>query len=201
MHHIAAIVLAAGASRRFGADKLLHPIGEGDAAMPLAARSLLPWLEVFHQVTVVVREDSGRLQRAVSDALGAERAAHLHWQVSPDADLGMSASVAAGVSAHLTAPGWLIGLADMPAVPASVISSVGAAIAGGALIAAPYCKGRRGHPVGFSSHYLEDLLNLEGDAGARHILVRDAEWVHPVPTEHRGIFVDIDSPEDLKVDL
>lgn len=198
MHHIAAIVLAAGSSRRFGADKLLHPVGKGDEAMPLAARSLLPWLQAFLQVTVVVREESERLQAAVIQALGPERAQHVHWQRSPDADLGMSASIAAGVSAHLTAPGWLIGLADMPAVPAHVISAVGSAIAGGALLAAPYCKGRRGHPVGFSSHYLEDLLNLEGDAGARQILLRDAEWVHPVPTDDPGIFIDIDSPEDLK---
>ena len=35
MHHIAAIVLAAGSSRRFGTDKLLHPFGQD--AMPLAA--------------------------------------------------------------------------------------------------------------------------------------------------------------------
>jgi molybdenum cofactor cytidylyltransferase len=197
MHHIAAIVLAAGASRRFGADKLLHPTGEGAVAMPLAARSLLPWLQVFPQVTVVVREDGAVLRRQVADSLGPARAARIEWQVSPDAGLGLSASLTAGVSAHLNAAGWLIGLADMPAVPAEVIAAVDAAIAGGALLAAPFCHGRRGHPVGFSSHYLEDLLALQGDAGAREILKRDAEWIHPVLTEDRGIFIDIDTPDDL----
>ena len=198
MHHIAAIVLAAGSSRRFGTDKLLHPLGQGQDALPLAARSLLPWLQTFNQVTVVVRPDSERLQNAVAQALGRDYAARIHWQVCPDSDLGMSASLVEGVSAHLQAAGWLVGLADMPAVPPEVIDAVGSAIAGGALLAAPYYQGRRGHPVGFSAHYLEDLLALEGDSGARRILVRDAEWLHPVETDDSGILYDIDSPEDLQ---
>jgi molybdenum cofactor cytidylyltransferase len=198
MHHIAAIVLAAGSSRRFGTDKLLHSLGQGQEAMPLAARSLLPWLQTFNQVTVVVREDSERLQDAVAQALGPERAARIHWQPCPDSDLGMSASLVEGVSAHLQAAGWLVGLADMPAVPPEVIATVGSAIAGGALLAAPYFHGKRGHPVGFSAHYLEDLLALEGDTGARRILVRDAEWLHPIETDNPGILYDIDSPEDLQ---
>lgn len=196
MHHIAAIVLAAGSSRRFGTDKLSYPFGQD--AMPLAARSLLPWLQTFNQVTVVVRPDNTRLQGAVAQALGPARAARIHWQVCPDSELGMSASLVEGISAHLQAPGWLVGLADMPAVPSEVIDAVGSAIAGGALLAAPYYQGRRGHPVGFSAHYLEDLLALKGDSGARQILVRDAEWLHPVETDNPGILYDIDSPEDLQ---
>lgn len=200
MHHnIAPIVLAAGASRRFGGDKLLHPVGED--AMPLAARSLVPWLEIFLHVTVVVRDDSETLQERIAQALGPARAARIDWQRSPDADDGMSASLAAGVGAHLKAAGWLIGLADMPSVPARVIAEVRDAIAGGALLAAPFCHGRRGHPAGFSSHYLEDLMALQGDAGARDILSRNAEWVHPVRTEDPGIFIDIDTPRDVSEKL
>ncbi|MDR2874588.1 MAG: nucleotidyltransferase family protein [Methylobacillus sp.] len=194
MPDIAAIILAAGSSRRFGADKLLHPVGE----MPLAARSLLPWLRVFDHVTVVARADSGKLQNAVAQALGAERAERIYWKLCADADLGMSASLIAGVAARRDASGWLIGLADMPAVPDAVIAEVASAIASDAPLAAPFFHEKRGHPVGFSARYLDDLLALDGDAGARKILERDAEKLHRIATDDPGILLDIDRPEDLR---
>ena len=40
---------------RFGSDKLLHPLTLRGATLPLAAHSLLPWLETFGHVTVVIR--------------------------------------------------------------------------------------------------------------------------------------------------
>ena len=68
--HIAAIVLAAGASRRFGSDKLLHPLTLRGVTLPLAAHSLLPWLEIFGHVTVVVRPGAERFCSAIETALG-----------------------------------------------------------------------------------------------------------------------------------
>lgn len=88
--------------------------------MPLVARSLLPWLEVFLQLTVVVRADSDELRRQAEQALGAEKAAAIHWRVCPDSVLGMSASLASGVAGNRDADGWVIGLADMPHVPISL---------------------------------------------------------------------------------
>jgi molybdenum cofactor cytidylyltransferase len=85
----------------------------------------------------------------------------------------------------------------MPQVPAAVIASVRDAIAAGAPAAAPFCDGQRGHPVGFSARYREELFALQGDAGARALLQRDAALLHRIDTTERGIFADIDSPEDL----
>lgn len=197
MKKIAAVVLAAGASRRFGADKLLHPVKAGNSTMPLIARSLSPWLEAFSQVTVVVRDGSDALQRQVEQALGPERTAAIRWRLCPDAVIGMSASLASGVAYNHNADGWLIGLADMPSVPSAIIGEVRDAIAAGAPLAAPYCDGQRGHPVGFSSRYRDELLALQGDAGARAILKRDAGSLRRIDTTDRGIFTDIDNPEDL----
>lgn len=197
MKEIAAVVLAAGTSRRFGADKLLHSVKAGDGAMPLLARSLLLWLETFSQVTVVVRVDSDELRRQVEQALGPEKAAGIRWCICPDAVLGMSASLAAGVAYNRDADGWLIGLADMPHVPTAAIAAVRDAIVSGAPLAAPYCDGRRGHPVGFASRYRDELLALRGDAGARDILKRDAGNLLRIDTTDPGVFTDIDSPEDL----
>lgn len=196
---MAAIVLAAGASRRFGADKLLHPLTLHGVTQPLAAHSLLPWLETFEHITVVIRPDSAGFCGAIETALGATKAAAIRWIVCADAAQGMASSLACGVRANSDAAGWLIGLADMPAVPISAIAGVRNALSAGAGLAAPSCDGRRGHPVGFASHYFEELLVLEGDKGARHLLERDIAVVVQIYIGNHGVFADIDTPGDLNI--
>jgi molybdenum cofactor cytidylyltransferase len=195
---IAAVVLAAGASRRFGSDKLLHPVTRHGVTLPLAAHSLLPWLYTFRQVSVVVRPGSEAFCDAIEAALGVTRAAAICWEFCEDAAEGMAASLACGVYANRAAAGWLIGLADMPAVPLAAIVGVRNALLGGAGLAVPSFDGRRGHPVGFAAHYLDELLSLQGDAGARSLLERDGSEVVHVGTCDEGIFTDIDSPDDLR---
>lgn len=192
---IAAIVLAAGASRRFGSDKLLHPVTLHGVTLPLAAHSLLPWLDTFGHATVVVRPAAEAFCSAIETALGTTA---IRWIVCADAAQGMAASLACGVRANRDAAGWLIGLADMPAVPAAAIAGVRNALLAGADLAAPCCDGRRGHPVGFASCYRDELLALQGDAGARRLLERDISNVVHMKIDHDGIFADIDIPSDLQ---
>ncbi|HET7832025.1 MAG TPA: nucleotidyltransferase family protein [Gallionella sp.] len=195
---IAAIVLAAGTSRRFGTNKLLHPVVRHGLTLPLAAHSLLPWLDTFPQVSVVVRPSSEMFRSTIEMSLGAARSARIRWVACADAAQGMSASLACGVHANRDAAGWLVGLADMPAVPVAAITSVRTALEGGTKLAAPFCKGRRGHPVGFGAHYYGDLLGLQGDAGARSLLERDGSRVARIEIGSDGIIADIDTLEDLR---
>lgn len=122
----------------------------------------------------------------------------MHWLVCQDAARGMAASLACGVSANREAAGWLIGLADMPAIPPSAIVGVRNALLNGASLAATSCDGKRGHPVGFAFHYREELLALQGDTGARHLLERDKSDLVQIGTGNKGIFTDIDIPDDLQ---
>jgi molybdenum cofactor cytidylyltransferase len=195
---IAAIVLAAGASHRFGSDKLLHPVTLYGVTLPLAAHSLLSWLETFEHITVVVRPGAKVFCSAIDIALGTTKASAIRWVGCEDAAKGMAASLACGVHANSDATGWLIGLADMPAVPSAAIVGVRNALLAGADLAAPFCDEKRGHPVGFASRYREELLALQGDAGARCLLERDISNLVKIKIDKNGIFADIDIPDDLQ---
>ena len=194
---VAAIVLAAGASTRFGANKLLYPFTIHGLTLPLAAHSLRPWLDTFERVTVVVKADAENFCQEIEAALGKTASAKIHWCACRHAGQGMAASLACGVQANAGASAWLIGLADMPAVPERALADVHAALLSGAKLAAPFRNARRGHPVGFASDYREDLLALQGDEGARQILARDKEKIIALQIDDAGIFADIDIPGDL----
>ena len=191
-------MLAAGASRRFGSDKLLHPVTLRGATLPLAAHSLLSWLETFVHITVVVRPGAESFCSTLESALGANKSARINWIACADAAQGMAASLVCGVRENNDAAGWMIGLADMPAIPVAAIAGVRNALSAGAALAAPSRDGRRGHPVGFASHYRDELLALQGDNGARRLLERDISHVMDIRIDDAGIFADIDVPGDLQ---
>ncbi|HEY6094301.1 MAG TPA: nucleotidyltransferase family protein [Gallionellaceae bacterium] len=194
---IAAIVLAAGSSQRFGANKLLHPFTQRGVTLPLAAHSLVPWLEACACTTVVVRPGSEAFCHAIAMALGVSKSPALRWLVCQDSLQGMGSSLACGVRANSKAAGWMIGLADMPAVPVAAIEGVRNALLDGADLSAAACAGRRGHPVGFARHYFDELQALRGDTGARRLIERDMPRLVPVEIEQQGIFADVDVPDDL----
>src|SRR4051794_19398893 len=90
---------------------------------------------------------------------------------------GLGASLAAGVEAASSASGWVVALGDMPRVRPRTFAAVKAALEKGATIAAPFHRGKRGHPVGFSSSLRSELIALDGDVGARGVLEAHANEV------------------------
>ncbi len=184
---VAGVLLAAGSSSRFGADKLLHRLPDGEVLAVRSARNL--WTAVPRSIAVVRdsrSELASLLQAAGLTLVACDRAAE-----------GMGASLACGVAASADAEGWVIALADMPFVRPDTIAAVAAALARGAPIAAPVHDGRRGHPVGFSRPFLNDLLALSGDSGARRVVVAHADATFLIPCNDPGAVRDVDLPGDL----
>mgnify|MGYP003943480821 CR=1 FL=1 len=181
------ILLAAGASRRFGADKLIARLANGDRVVTAAARAMLA--ATPRLLAVVRSEDSGAAQ--------ALRGLGVPLLVAPEARRGMGASLAAAVREDPAAPGWLVGLGDMPYLNPHCVRRVAEALTSPAAIALPVHAGRRGHPVGFGNAYGDALCRLDGDRGARDILSRFAENVLSIECADDTIFTDIDHPSDL----
>lgn len=189
---IVGILLAAGRGTRFGGAKLLArlppvPQCAGERVGTIACRHLL---EAVPRVIAVVRPDDAEL----AAALGAAGARIVRCA---NADAGMGASLACGVAAARDATGWLVALADMPWIRTSTIARVAAAVAEGALVAAPFHDGKRGHPVGFGAACYEALSSLTGDDGAKSVVASHGDSMARIDVDDAGALRDVDAPEDL----
>lgn len=188
-HPAVAVLAAAGAGRRFGGRKLLAPLSDGT---PLGLAALRTLRAVLPRVVAVVPPDDPHLVAVLATG-GAEVV------VNPDPSRGLGASLALGVAASRDARGWLLALGDMPFIRPATVAAVVAALDAGAVMAAPVCGGRRGHPVGFAAALGAALEALTGDAGARELLHRHPAWLTPIPVADPGVHWDVDHVEDLDI--
>src|SRR5262249_47488391 len=147
------LLLAAGSASRFGSDKLQHSLPHGVAIAVQAARHLRTGVA---RIVAVVRPASEPLSESL-------RKENCEVVVCDNAAEGMGASLACAALAAGPADGYLVALGDMPFVRPSSIAAVRDALAGGAALAAPFWRARRGHPVGIGGSFYQDLLALRGD--------------------------------------
>jgi molybdenum cofactor cytidylyltransferase len=178
------LLLAAGSATRFGSDKLSHRLPHG---VPIALQSARHLHSVIPTVVAVVKPGA--------DALGRALAECCEIVVCENAADGMGASLACAARAAGRADGYVVALADMPFVRRASIAAVRDALAAGAPLAAPYFRARRGHPVGISGAFFEQLLRLKGDEGAKQLLA--SYEVQKIPVGDPGVVRDIDTPDDL----
>jgi len=184
------IVLAAGRGSRFKGPvhKLAQPLG----AASVLGQTIRHAIESHLPVVVVT-----------TDKLAAEAArwvARSELVVLPEAGgggnglLGMGYSIAAGVTARPHAQGWLVLPGDMPLVRPASLVAVAQGLAQSPVVYAQHL-GRRGHPVGFAAELYSELVQLQGDEGARRLSARypsvGLELGDP------GVLLDVDTEADL----
>jgi molybdenum cofactor cytidylyltransferase len=184
---IVGILLAAGAATRFGSNKLLHALRDGQ---PIAVAALRPLRMVLPRVIAVVRPGSPEVMRLL-------RAGGAEVVVCDRADEGMGASLAYAVRAAPDAQGWIVALADMPFIQSATIARLAAELANGAAVVAPLWQGERGHPVGFSARFGDALKGLHGDVGARELLRAHRDVLETIDCNDPGVVRDVDTPSDL----
>jgi molybdenum cofactor cytidylyltransferase len=113
---------------------------------------------------------------------------------------GLGTSLKAGIAAvPPDADGAIVCLGDMPGVDAELINRLIDAFnpERGALVVVPTFEGKRGNPVLWSRRFFADLMAIEGDVGARHLIGLYGEAVVEVPVEGRATLVDVDTPDAL----
>lgn len=184
---IVGVLLAAGYGRRFGADKLLHPLAD---ATPLAVAAGRALRASCPRAVAVVRPE----QAVLAGLLESEG---LQVVCCAAARGGMGHSLSAGVAASPDAAGWLVALADMPFIRRDTFGLLATALAAGAPLVAPRHAGLRGHPVGFAARWYGELLQLAGDEGARGLLRNQGHLLRLIETDDPGVLRDVDRPADL----
>ena len=192
---IAAVVLAAGQSRRMGPEN--KPLAElGDKTM--VAQVVEQALASRAAPVVVV---TGHQREAVEAALHDLDIQCVH---NPDYARGLSTSLHRGLAAvPAEADGVVVCLGDMPRVEAAAIDRLIAAFnpLEGRAVCVPTWGGKRGNPVLFARRFLAEMQEIEGDVGARHLIGEYPEVVCEVAMDGtgagEGVLVDVDTPEAL----
>lgn len=188
---IAALVLAAGRSTRFGTDNKLLADLDG---VPLVARTVGEVLASGVRPVVVV---TGHQAEAVTQALAGLEVQRVH---NPDYARGLSTSLKAGLAALPSGiDGVLVCLGDMPAVRAAHIERLIAGFAPkeGRAIVVPVHQGKRGNPVLFAASFIAEMRDADGDQGARGVIAHNGDAVAEVDLGTSAIFLDIDTQEAL----
>jgi molybdenum cofactor cytidylyltransferase len=188
---IAALVLAAGQSRRMGsANKLLQVV----AGRPMLTHALDAVDASDTCATVVV---TGHETDAVSPLLQGRDLLAVH---NPDYAQGLSISLKTGLQAlPRNIDGVLVCLGDMPQVTSKHLNMMIAAfnpLEGRALVVPTY-QGKRGNPVLWSAEFLTALQAVTGDQGAKPLFAEHADRLAEVEMSDAAVLLDIDTPAKL----
>jgi molybdenum cofactor cytidylyltransferase len=187
---ICAIILAAGRSRRMGAQKVLLPFAGRTVIGHIAGEILR---SAVAEVIVVAGTDVPRLAEALAGC-------RVTLATNPDADGDMLSSVRCGLRA--LPPGCeavLVALGDQPSITADLVGRMLDAFrTSGRGIVVPACGGRPGHPILFSIRYREEVLTRYDGVGLCGLRQAHPEDVFELGVTDSSVLADMDRPEDYR---
>ena len=96
--------------------------------------------------------------------------------------------------------GAVILLGDMPDVSPALIDRLIAAFdpGEGRAICVATRHGKRGNPVLWARRFFPEMVAIEGDVGAKHLIAQYGELVCEVEADDDGPLIDIDTPQALE---
>ena len=188
---VAAVILAAGESRRMGQPKLLLPWRDGcvlDAV--LAAVSAAP----FDDAVLV----SGAYRERVEEVAAYHG---IRCVFNPDYASGQSTSLIAGLNALPDDTAAAFILADQPGLNDALLRRLIEAYrqSGAPILQPRTLQGRAGHPVLFAPALFAELRALSGDAGGRPVLQAHKNEIRYLLADDDGIWQDLDTPEEYRL--
>ena len=186
--NVAAIVLAAGQSRRMGGDNKLTRALEGTALIRRSVETVLA--AAARPVIVVTGHESAKIH-ALLDGLPVTFVDNARYAE------GLSTSLKAGLDAvPADADGALVCLGDMPAVSTAHLDALVAGFdpPNGKCIGVPTHDGKRGNPTLWSRLLFDDMRQVAGDVGARHLIGANESLVYEVEFGDTGVLTDLDTP-------
>lgn len=183
---IAGLLLAAGRSKRFGADKLCAKLN-GKAVIRWSVGALAPLESTY----VVIPPGADAVMQALARL-------DVRFVVNLGRDEGMASSIRAGIAALPDdVDAVVIALADQPLAEERVTRALcDRWNVGGIAAVAPVYSDGRGHPVLFGRACFDALRALRGDVGARAVLERLGDRVALVDIAE-ATPADVDTPEAL----
>ncbi|MEE9574718.1 MAG: molybdopterin-binding/glycosyltransferase family 2 protein [Gammaproteobacteria bacterium] len=190
-NNVTAIVLAAGQSHRMGDEnKLLMKIDDSPM-IEHVAKTLNE--SCLNEIIVVTGFEAEQIKSALNSY-------DLRFVNNPDFDKGLSTSLVAGLrSVDEMTDAVIICLGDMPMVTSTDIKQLINEFNPdeGREICVPTYQGKRGNPILWSRRFINEMLQLEGDVGAKHLLFKYDDIVHEVPIQDSGILLDFDTQETI----
>jgi len=183
INKLAAIILAAGKSTRMGdKNKLLLPFGDNTILGAVVSEVVKTDID---QIFIVTGNEESRVRDAI-----AHDVKFIH---NPDFADGLSTSIKAGVGALSDEVGGvMILLGDMPFVSHEDLNALIDVFDKGKIIV-PTHDGEIGNPLIFAAEFFDEFKSLDGDKGARKLLVKHPDKITHVEISSAGIFTDVDN--------